>query len=163
MHILLTGASGRVGSATLLYLLEHGHRATTVDLIPLPERLTSQIPQEAASRVQHHVLNLCDYTALDAFFAKLDPVDGLIHLGAIPDPLSHDARQVHGDNVLGAYNIMKTAIDHGVKRITSASSVNATGFSYTPDQRQVHDVLPINEEAAMRAMDPYALSKQYVR
>jgi nucleoside-diphosphate-sugar epimerase len=105
-------------------------------------------------------LNLCDYKALDALFASIDPVDGLIHLGAIPDPLKHDARQVHGDNVLGAYNIMKTAIDNGVKRITSASSVNATGFSYSPEGRQVHDVLPVNEEAAMRAMDPYALSKQ---
>ena len=160
MHILLTGTCGSLGSVTLLYLLERGHRVTSIDLIPVPDRLSSQLPTDAAARIQHHVLNLCDYKALDVLFASIVPLDGLIHLGAIPDPDHHDARQVHGENVFGGYNIMKTAIDHGVKRIVQASSVNATGFSYSPEGKQVHDALPIDENAPMRAMDPYALSKQ---
>ena len=149
MHILLTGSCGSLGRATLPYLLEHGHNITSVDLVPLPASLADR-PLPSGATVSHHVLNLCDYPALDKLFSTIQPVDGLIHLGAIPDPLRHDARQVHGDNVLGAYNVMKTAIDHGVKRIVQASSVNATGFSYSPEGKQLHDVLPIDEAAAMR-------------
>lgn len=158
MHILLTGSCGSLGSVTLLHLLTSGHRVTSIDLIPLPENLVSQLPSN--SSVEHVIINLCDYAALDELFKRIDKVDGLIHLGAIPNPLFLDARQVHGDNVLGAYNVMKTAIDHGVKRIVQASSVNAVGLSYTPEGRQMFDELPIDESVEYRPMDPYALSKQ---
>lgn len=158
MHILLTGSSGSLGRAVLPYLLSQSHTVTSIDLVPLPSTLLEQIP--ASASFTHHVLNLCDYPALDALFARIPKVDGLIHLGAIPDPTRHDARQVHGDNVVGAYNVMKTAIDHGVERIVQASSVNAVGLSYTPEGMQTFDELPIDETAAYRPRDPYALSKQ---
>lgn len=160
MHILLTGSCGSLGRVTLLYLLEKGHKVTSIDLIPIPELLVSEIPETSRGNVEHVVLNLCDYNALDELFKRIPKVDGLIHLGAIPNPTQHDARQVHGDNVLGSYNVMKTAIDNGVKRITQASSVNAAGLSYTPDGRQTFDELPIDESVVLRPMDPYALSKQ---
>jgi nucleoside-diphosphate-sugar epimerase len=160
MHILLTGSSGSLGRATLPYLLSQSHTVTSIDLVPLPSSLLDSLPSSQSGAFTHHVLNLCDYPALDALFARIPKVDGLIHLGAIPDPLRHDARQVHGDNVVGAYNVIKTAIDHGVERVVQASSVNAVGLSYTPEGMQTFDELPIDETADFRPRDPYALSKQ---
>ena len=78
---------------------------------------------------------------------------GLIHLAAIPDPMHHDWRIVHNNNVTSSYNVLYTAaIKRGIKRISQASSINATGMSYTREGKQVVDELPITEQETFRGV-----------
>lgn len=154
MRILLTGSSGRVGSTVLLHLLSSGHGVTSIDRVSLRDEELAQIPAEQAGQLSHHVLDLEDYTALDAVFDSEGPFDGVIHLSAIPAPDKDDPRDVHNNNVVSAYNVLKTAADNGVKRIVVASSVNVTGLSFTPEGKQRFEVLPITEEAALTPVSP---------
>jgi GDP-D-mannose dehydratase len=157
-HVLLTGSSGSVGSAVLLYLLSRSYTVTSVDIVPLSPATLSQVQPDQHQSYTHHLIDLAHNDKLDALFDSHGPFDGVIHLSAIPSPLFDDARAVHNVNVVAGYNVLKTAVDHGVKRIVQASSVNAPGLSYTPEGRQMFDELPITEETPIRTVSPRAAS-----
>lgn len=150
--VLLTGSSGSVGSAVLLYLLRGGHSVIAIDIVPLPSSITDQIPPEVAKSYSHHLIDLTTYAPLDALFDSESSagrtIDGVIHLGAIPAPTGHDPRVVHNLNVTSAYNVLQTAASRGVKRLVQASSVNAPGLSFTPEGRQRFGKVPLTEENA---------------
>lgn len=151
MHILLTGACGMVGSHVLTYLLRHNHAVTSVDIVPLPPALAAEL--SPAQVQKHHIVDLVSPTATDALFESAGPFDGVIHFGAIPNPLGKDWRVVHNNNVASSYNVLYTAgIKYGVERITQASSVNATGLSYTRDGMQEFDEFPMTEEETYRGV-----------
>jgi len=151
MHILLTGSSGRVGSHTLRQLLARGYQVTALDIVPLPPTFMSQIPTTHHSSLRALVVDLTEFIALDAVFTtSTTPIDGIIHLSAIPNPYNHDDRQVHNNNVVANYNVLKTGAEHGVRRMVQASSVNAPGLSFPPEGHQRFDELPMDEETPMR-------------
>jgi nucleoside-diphosphate-sugar epimerase len=151
MRILLTGASGKVGSYTLQYLLQRGHAVTTVDVVPLPPTVASSLPKGQAEK--HCIVDLSSHTATDQLFEKAGPLDGVIHIGAIPDPKDKDWRWVHNNNTASSYNVLYTAgIKYGIKRISQASSVNATGLSYTRPGMQEFDEFPITEKESYRGV-----------
>ena len=64
---------------------------------------------------------------------------------------------VHNNNVVGSYNILRAAAELGIKRVCQASSVNATGASYSRWPR--YDYFPLDEEHPTYNEDPYSLSK----
>jgi nucleoside-diphosphate-sugar epimerase len=151
MRILLTGASGKVGSYTLQYLLRNGHTVTSTDIVPLPPKLQSTLP--TTQQEKHHIVDLASVSATDALFEKVGPLDGVIHIGAIPDPAGKDWRWVHNNNTASSYNVLYTAgVKHGIKRISQASSVNATGLSYTREGMQEFDEFPITEKETYRGV-----------
>lgn len=97
-----------------------------------------------------------DYMAVEAAMKEI-PCDAVIHLAAIPSPVGgHDQREVHNTNVVSSYNVLRTAADLGIMRIVQASSVNATGLSFTMDEHQFFDELPLHEKSAMRPEDSYS-------
>jgi len=151
MRILLTGASGKVGSHTLQYLLRNGHSVTSVDVVPLPSTLATSLPSGQSDK--HHIVDLSSHTATDKLFETAGPLDGVIHIGAIPDPKDKDWRWVHNNNTASSYNVLYTAgIKYGIKRISQASSVNATGLSYTRPGMQDFDEFPMTEKESYRAV-----------
>jgi nucleoside-diphosphate-sugar epimerase len=154
MHILLTGTAGNVGKYMLPWLVKRDHTVTALDIVPVPEAVLARIPPKSQHLVHHKVFDLTDYKALDELFedAKTagDPITGVIHLAGVPKPMSYDQRYVHNNNVTCSYNIMRTAADHGVKRIVQASSMNAMGMSFTPEGHAHWDYLPFDEQSPKR-------------
>jgi len=155
MHILLTGASGHVGSHTLIALMEWAvvKRITAVDVVPLPSHI------HLDERAQFSLADLTDIAVLDELFDSIPPCDALIHLGAIPNPETLDHRLVHNINVSSNYNILHTATIRGVRKIVQASSVNAIGLSYTAPEHRWFEEVPMDETALCKPEDAYALSK----
>jgi len=146
MHILLTGASGVVGSHTFTYLLSLNHTVHALDILPLPSHLPPLTEPSTFT-----LLNLNDHKALDSLFSSSSPpIDAVIQLGAISHPLRRDQREIFSNNVVTNYNILRTASDYGVKRIVQASSVNATGLTFTTPERLKFDYLPLDEEVECR-------------
>lgn len=146
LHILLTGGSGLLGSHTFGYLLQRGHRVRSLDRAPLPEPVAAKLSKSFSSdSYSSEVVDLKDYSALEDVFAG-EKYDGVIHLSAIPHPIGTDPREVHNNNVVISWNVLQTAVSHGIRRITQASSVNAVGLSYTPEGRQRFSHLPITEK-----------------
>ena len=151
MHILLTGASGQVGSHTLIYLLRRAHKVTALDINPPPPAVEASIKRLTDDQQSNYTFIQCDLTDFRAFedvLGKTQP-EGIIHLGAVPDPKTLDFRIVHNVNVTSSYNVLQTAARRGMPRIVQASSVNATGLSYSPDGHHIFQEMPVKESHAL--------------
>lgn len=90
-------------------------------------------------------------------FDRTDP-DAVVHLAAIPDPLSHAGSEVYRNNVLCAHNVLVAAgrVD---ARISWASSESIYGFPFA-ESPIAPAYLPIDESHPMSPEDPYGVSKQ---
>lgn len=145
MKIALTGGSGGIGRAIAEQALARGDSLVSIDRVPATER---------HDNVEYVVAEMSDY---DALIRSFEGCDALIHMAAIPSPFHLPDHVVHNNNVVGSYNAMRAAIEHGIMRICQASSVNAIGLSY---MREAHfDYLPLDEEHPNYTEEPYGLSK----
>ena len=115
-----------------------------VDIVPLAPD-ASNTEEGSTGLVEPLVCDLTDWRAVDQLFAG-PPYDAVIHFGAIPDPLTLDPRVVHNTNVVSSYNVLQSAASHGVRRISTASSVNAIGMGFSPKGHKVLERVPITEE-----------------
>jgi nucleoside-diphosphate-sugar epimerase len=146
MRILVTGGSGKLGSAVVTGLTDAGHSVTNIDAVG--ER------GDAFSRV-----DLADYgQTIDAVFgidSRHDGVDAIVHLAAIPaGGLNADSATFH-NNMAVTFNVFQAARRAGVKRIVYASSETLLGIPFEIDP----PYLPIDEEYPSRPESMYAVVK----
>lgn len=146
MRIAITGGSGLVGRATVRLALSEGHTVLNLDQNPPAED-----NQPGATFIR---VNLSDYEELEQ---ALQGCDGVIHLAAIPNPGRHPDQVVHNNNVVGSYNVLLAAAKLGITKVCQASSVNATGLTYSRKPR--FDYFPLDEKHPTYNEDPYSLSK----
>ncbi len=145
MKIAVTGGTGTVGSAIIERALSRGDSIVNID------RAAPPAPRAGVTYIQAEI---GDYDAMLAAFAGCDAV---IHMAAIPFPFKQPDHVVHNNNVVGSYNVMRAAVELGIRRICQASSVNAIGLSYS---REAHfDYFPLDEAHPNHAEEPYGLSK----
>lgn len=145
MKIALTGGSGRVGRAIIDEALRQGHSLVSMDRV---------MPAKTQPGVQAIVADIADY---DLLLDAMAGCDALIHMAAIPSPFRDPDHIVHNNNVVGSYNALRAAAEHGITRICQASSVNAVGLSYSRAPR--FDYFPLDEAHPNYGEDPYSLSK----
>src|SRR3569623_534333 len=145
MRIALTGGSGGVGRAITTVALRQGHTLVSIERVA---------PAEDQANVSFVPAEMSEY---DKLVAALAGCDALLHMAAIPSPGRHPDHVVHNINVVGSYIALRTAAEHGIKRICQASSVNAIGHSYSRNPR--YDYFPIDEQHPNYSEDPYSLSK----
>ncbi|MGI8460621.1 MAG: SDR family oxidoreductase, partial [Solirubrobacterales bacterium] len=117
--ILLTGATGVVGTALIPELLQRGH--TVRALVREPRRLGAQ-----RVNVQIALADLGDPHGLRHAMRGIDTV---IHLGAtIRDQPPRRLEEVNG---LGTVRLLRAAERAGVNRFVFFSAIGATGFQRT--------------------------------
>src|SRR5690606_22174159 len=114
-RILVTGASGALGDATVRSLRERGHRVRGFDCSPAR---AGAVPSE-----DHAVGNLDDVAAL---YGTAEGADVIVHFGAVPD---RDAlvRQLVPVNIVGSYNLFEVARMRRMPRGVYASSCRVLG------------------------------------
>jgi nucleoside-diphosphate-sugar epimerase len=112
MKVLVTGASGRLGSVVCKALLERGH-----DVLGTDQRFGKGlgVPQRVADLRDAQVL-----------YGLLEGRDAVVHLGNIPSLAAGPTPQaVLTDNTSTNVNVFRAAVDLGVRRIVFASSLQA--------------------------------------
>jgi len=145
MKLAVTGGNGGIGRAIIEQALGRGDEVVSID------RTEPGEPRAGVRQIQ------VDTTDYDAVLAALAGCDAVIHMAAIPFPFRDPDHVVHNNNVVGSYNVMRAAIEVGIRRICQASSVNAIGLSYS---REGHfDYFPIDEEHPNQTEEAYGLSK----
>jgi UDP-glucose 4-epimerase len=147
MRIGVTGGSGRIGGAFIELAVARGHSVVSIDRLPPADRRR----RPAVTLVETDVTQ---YTSLEK---ALRGCDALVHLAAIASPGKRPDWEVHNNNVVGSYNALRAAAELGITRVCQASSVNATGLSYSRHPR--YDYLPLDEAHPTYNEDPYSLSK----
>jgi len=145
-RVLVTGAAGLIGSAVLQLLAERAVPATALVLAPAPDL--------AADRVV--VGDARDPAVVDD---ALRDAGAVIHLAAIPNPLSDPAEVVFGQNTLATFTVLDRAGRAGIERASIASSYAICGLPFAAVPLRM-PYLPIDVKMPLQITDPYALSKR---
>ena len=145
--VLVTGAEGRIGSATCAHLTALG---ASVTALSLPREDAAEV---AADRVLHG-----DTRDDDTVREALEGVELVVHLAAIPSPDLADWTTVFSTNVVSTFTVLAHAGERGVRRAVIASSINAYGGPYN-SHAVLPAYLPLDERMPADLDDPYSLSK----
>lgn len=156
MSILITGATGYIGSHTTLAFLNAGY-----DLIAL-DNLTNSHPEslERVSRMAGrpcplHILDLRDHQALQSLFRN-HSIDGVIHfagLKSVGESMDEPLRY-YDHNVSGSLNLIRVMNEYQVKRILFSSSCTVYG-----DPEEV----PVTEDSPTgQVTSPYGRTKYMI-
>jgi hypothetical protein len=145
MNILVTGGLGNVGRPLVERLLKSQHLVRVFD------------------RSLDNGLDGAEFVAGDItdFAAVREAVRGMqavIHLAAIPHPSGAPGPEIFHINCSGTFNVYEAAAQEGIRRVVSASSINALGFNYGIKSFLI-EYLPVDEEHLTFTTDAYSFSK----
>jgi UDP-glucuronate 4-epimerase len=135
---LVTGASGFLGQAVMKLLVQNGRRAIGLD--PRPS-VTTQVLDD-----------LSDRETLKALLTR-ERVTHIIHAGGVSGPMvmADDPVGIIAINVVGSINLLRAAMETGVKTFIYCSSVSALGNFYENE--------PAGENYPLHPTSPYSASK----
>ena len=146
MRILVTGGSGKLGTAVVSAIAEAGHSVVNLDLAG----------ERGAGFLR---IDLTDYgQVVDAFSGvddKYDGVDAVVHLAAIPAGGIHADSATFHNNMNSTFNVFQAARRAGISRIVYASSETLLGIPLDIDPAY----LPLDEDFASRPESMYAVTK----
>jgi UDP-glucose 4-epimerase len=145
MKILVTGGAGYIGSVVTEELLRQGDQVTVFDNLYQGHR--------AAVHPQADFVlgDLADLEALKRLFARQN-FDAVMHFASytlVGESVQHPLKYV-GDNVTNGLNLLRTMLDHDVRRFILSSTANL----FDQPQR-----MPITEEEQIVPGSPYGESK----
>ena len=146
MNALVTGGTGTVGRLMVSRLLRGGHRVRVIGV-------------EEDADVGDAEYHQCDITDFASVREPVRGMEGVVHLAAIPHPSRSSADALFHINCTGTFNVYQAAAEEGIKRVVSASSINALGFNFGVVPFQL-TYLPIDEAHPTQTTDVYSLSKQ---
>jgi nucleoside-diphosphate-sugar epimerase len=129
MRIVITGASGNIGTATLRRLGGEGH-----DLVGLARRAPE--PDSPSAAVRWAVVDLTEDSCLPALRSAFEGADAVVHLAWGFQP-SHDERYLRELGVGGTRRVLEAVTGARVPHLVHMSSMGA----YSPKR----DDTPVNE------------------
>jgi nucleoside-diphosphate-sugar epimerase len=140
-RILVTGASGFLGSAVIPRLLARGEEVVGLD---------PAAPEPAS--VRHIEDDLSEPARVRALLAK-ERITHILHAGGVSGPMVMTDRpdRVMAINVGASLNLLLAALEAGVKTFVYCSSVSAIGDFY--------EAGPIDDDYPMRPTTPYGSSQ----
>jgi nucleoside-diphosphate-sugar epimerase len=140
--IFVTGSNGMIGRVVVQDLRAHGCHVTPVDKYSAHKWGTKIVDCEDLGQV----------------VSVMKGHDAVVHLAAIPEPISHPVEVVFRNNVISTFNILEAAAILGIKNIVLASSISALGTAFK--HRDFNPLrIPIDETHPLLAQDAYGLSK----
>ncbi len=151
-RVLLTGATGFIGSHTWLALLDAGFEVIGVDdFSNSSPRVVDRLATLSGTTPEFVRADVCDAAALEAAFTRR-PVDAVIHFAAFKAVGESTAKplEYYANNLGGLLNLGRTMARQGCKTLVFSSSATVYG---RPEQ------LPIREDAALSATNPYGATK----
>lgn len=150
--VLLTGATGYIGSHTWLALLADGYRVVGIDnfsnsspaVLPRLEQLGGQPPCFMK-------VDVTDAAALEQVFEQ-HPIRAVVHFAAFKAVGESTERPLdyYANNIGGLLTLSQAMARHGCKKLVFSSSATVYG---------VPESLPIREDATLGTQSPYGATK----
>ena len=148
MKILVTGGAGYIGSVVVEQLIRAGQSVVVFDNLYQGHRAAVH-PQ--AAFVQG---DLADFAAIGAAFGAHQP-EAVMHFAShtlVGESMQEPFRYL-GDNVTNALNLLRAAVEHGVRRVILSSTANL----FDAPER-----IPIAETETIVPGSPYGESKHII-
>ena len=127
MKILITGATGLVGSAAARQFLSEGHTVSALYRKDSDRSLLSDI----ASRIQWIEGDILDISSLEA---ATEGIDYMVHTAAVVSFVPRDRKMMYKVNVEGTANVVNVCLKSGIRKLCHVSSIAAIG---RPDSRKI--------------------------
>ena len=152
MKVLVTGGAGYIGSHTCVELLAIGHDVVVVDDYSnsKPEAL-KRVQAIAGRSVKMHACDVRDREALRLIFRDEKP-DAVIHFAgfkavgeSVAQPLKY-----YDNNLVSTIVLLEVMQESGCRQLVFSSSATVYG---------IPDTVPLNEQAPLRAINPYGATK----
>lgn len=141
MRIVITGASGKAGQATLRHFVETEHEVVATDVAARPAWYTGKFYR-------------ADLTSYGEAMDVLTGAEAVIHLANIPADRIHTDSHTLNANLLMNDNVFLAAWKLALKRVVYASSETTLGLPFD----EVNYV-PVDEDHYPLPNSTYALSK----
>jgi len=123
MNIVITGASGFIGTNLLNYFTKKGINVVNIDI---------KKPRNIQHMQYWRNVNICDFSTLSKVLSKVNP-DYLLHLAATTDLNESDGLEYYSSNIKGVENIVKIASEcKSIRRVIFASSMLVNTVGYKP-------------------------------
>jgi UDP-glucose 4-epimerase len=152
MNVLVTGASGFIGSHTCLALLQAGHKVVALDNLCNSSRVSlTRVERIAGGGIPFVEADVRDSASLDAAFRGHRP-DAVIHFAGLKS-VGESVREpvkYYDNNVGGTICLMLAMQRAGVRRLVFSSSASVYDAA-SPS--------PMKEDAALAPSSPYGRSK----
>ena len=150
--ILLTGATGYIGSHTWLALLADGLQVVGVDNFSNSSaEVLNRLRTLSGIQPAFEQVDVCDFAALGSVFSR-HKIDAVVHFAAfkavgesVQKPLAY-----YRNNLGGLLNLCELMHQHRCKTLVFSSSATVYG---TPERS------PIREDAVLAATSPYGATK----
>ncbi len=155
--ILVTGGTGFIGSHTTVELIEAGYQVVIVDDLSNSKiEVLDGIEKITGVRPAFEKVDLRDYAATEAVFAKYPNIEGIIHFAAskavgesVQKPLFY-----YRNNIVSLVNLLELMPKYNVKGIIFSSSCTVYG------QPKLEN-LPVKEDCPhQKATSPYGNTKE---
>jgi nucleoside-diphosphate-sugar epimerase len=150
MRILVTGARGKVGAATVAALVDAGHEVTGTDV----GRPSFEADRNGVGYKQG------DLTDAGDAYAIVRGHDAVVHAAAIPEPTRNAPHTVFHNNLMATFNTLEATVRWGVPRYVNISSETVPGYFF-PERPAAPDYIPVDEQHPIRPQDPYATAKHF--
>lgn len=149
-RILITGATGFLGSWTISALVDAGIHVVASDISQDHHRLEELRPDLPADMVDFRVCDVTDAAALEALIGDTRPT-AIIHLAALQIPVCR-VKPAAGAmvNVVGHINIFEAARKFGIRRIIYTSSIAAKPRGPTNAPSNLYGVFKKTDEEIAR-------------
>jgi UDP-glucose 4-epimerase len=150
--ILLTGATGYIGSHTWIALLDAGYAVVGVDdLSNSSPEVLERIARLSGRPPVFERVDVTDAAALEGVFAR-HRIDAVVHFAAFKAVGESVAKplEYYANNLGGLLTTCRTMRAHGCHRFVYSSSATVYGEP---------KALPITEDAALSATNPYGQTK----
>ena len=148
MKILVTGGIGNVGTQVIARLSGRGHEVTVVGRRP-------------GMKVPGAHYQSCDITDMSALMEVTKGSDAIVHLAAFGNPSLGTPDVIFRVNCQGTMNVYEAAARCGIRRVVSASSINALGYGFGVKEWD-YSYFPVDEDHPTFATDAYSFSKNVI-
>lgn len=143
MKVLVTGSTGGIGRWVVKRLVEAGHEVRSMDITAQPK-----------SSDHEHVAG--DVRDMPLVRRTIQGMDAVVHLAAIPFDMDRQEEQILDINIRGTYNILQAALEAGLQRVVSFSSINALGQA---EATHPGLYLPLDDDIPHYNLRNYSLTK----
>src|SRR6201991_4599951 len=142
MKVLVTGASGHLGSATVNHLKAHGHHVYGIDVI--------------TSATTHELIDIKDKLSVDKVTAGFDAI---IHTAALHGKhyeLNYPREAFIESNITGTLNLLNACIKNNVSRFLYTSTTSIYGSALIDAEKAVW----VDELLVEKPRNIYDITKQ---
>ncbi len=145
MNILVTGGAGYIGSHFVKFLLKKNENVFVFD------NLSRGHAEAIPGTVKFTKIDLLDYQKLKNALSR-ERIDAVVHFAAfayVGESVENPALY-YTNNVVGSLNLIKAAVENGIKKIIFSSTCSVYGNPLK---------VPISEDEPTKPINPYAESK----